>query len=1134
MKITNVAIDNRTSIFVLIVIIAILGLTAYVTLPREASPDVNIPLVIVSTPYFGVAPEDIESLVTTPIEKEIKSINEVKKITSSSFEGYSLIQVEFQSGYSIDEALQKIRDKVDKAKPELPVDAEEPEVVEINISEIPIITLNLSGNTGLAKLKDLATDLKDEIEKIKGVLEVKVSGGLEREVKVDIDFAKLQYYNVRFDDVIDAIRNENKTIPGGTIDVNSNSLLVRVPGEFKDPLLIDNLVVKTKEGKPVYVKDIASLSYSFKERTTFSRNNGIETVSLNISKSVGENIIRIAEDVQKVVKKKQLELPATIQIKTITDQSTDIAKQVRELENNIYTGLFLVVGILFFALGLRNAFFVSISVPLSMLITFFILQMVGITLNFVVLFGLVLALGMLVDNAIVVIENIQNYLESGYSRFEAAKLATAEVAWPITSSTLTTVAAFLPLLFWPGVVGDFMKYIPITVIASLSASLFVALLINPVIAATFMKLDNHDPASKPKTIGQYIKYPFSMATYYFVEVLLPKTLRVYENFLRWALGPIRKKGSPIAKRNWLGILAFFGMFFLEGLLVQFVPIWAEILITIGLGTIVVLIFSNIRMRFVFGAFISLYFLTQLYGALGHGVEFFPDVQPQRIYITIETPTGTGIETTNQRILEIEKRILDAKIPDIREMLAIAGASNNPFDAGSSTPNKGTITIEFIDYEIRKQDSKLTTDQIRDLIDDIPGTKVIINKEGAGPPVGKPVNIEISGENLKELGNLAALVKEEIKDVPGLVDLDDDYDDGKPEVRVVVDRERASLYGLNTSLIAGTIRTAVNGTEASKYRVNEEEYDITVRLGKDQRGSIEKLRNLKIIFNNKNGKTLSVPLGSVADIKVDKGPSAVRRINLDRVITVSGEAEEGVNPNEVLNRVKTKLAGFELPGGYNINFTGQSEEQDEASAFLGKAFLVALLLIFLILVIQFNSVSQPFIIMSAVVISLVGVFIGLIAYAMPFGIIMTGIGVISLAGVVVNNNIVLIDYTNVLIRTEGMTRREAIVAAGIRRFRPVTLTAITTVLGIIPLAFGFGFDFYSFSIATGGESQEFWRSMGIAVIFGLIFATFLTLVIVPILYSVVEDIPDAFRQLGRMIKGIFTIKKKSKEVTEGAE
>lgn len=1111
MKISNVAIDNKTSVFILVFIISIMGLISYINLPRESSPDISIPLVIVSTPYIGVSPEDIESLITQPIEKEINAISEVKEITSSSYEGYSIIRVEFESGYDIDDALQKVRDKVTKAEAELPPDVEKPEIIEINFSEFPIYTFTVSGPYGLIKLKDVAEDLEEDIENLDGVLDVKISGGLEREVKVDVDVNKLNYYNIRFDDITAAISDENRTIPGGSIDVNNASFLVRIPGEFDKPYIIQDLIVKIKEGKPVYVKDIADVSYSFQDRTTYSRLNETESVTVDVSKRVGANIVSIGEKIKDVLENKRKELPADLKLYTSVDFSKDIKQRVRDLENNIFSGLVLVVGVLFFFLGVRNAFFVGIAIPLSMLISFMIFEYIGITLNFIVLFSLILALGMLVDNAIVIIENIYKFLESGESLVEAAKHGTAEVAWPITTSTLTTVIAFFPMLFWPGVVGDFMKYLPITVIVTLSSSLFVALIINPVFASKFMKLEHPDDV--PKTMFEKIVHPLNKITHFFVDTLLPKILTRYEKALRSSLGPVRNPNTEtrVSKRNWLGLLGTFMLIILTfmGTSAPEIPNEIVLILAVAVGIGIIFLYTNPRLRVLSGTFLLLIIIMLVYREFDHGVEFFPTTQPERIYINIEAPTGTNIDMSNRIVKNLEQKLRPFLETDVREYIANVGASNNPFDGGSSTPNKSTITVQFVDFFDRQQSSLITTELIRDAIREVAGGEIEIQKEENGPPVGPPVNIEISGDDFAILGELTDQVRKIVQPTEGLVDLKDNFDQGRPELRVNIDRERAALYGMNTSLIANTIRTAINGATASKYRINEDEYDITVRLKDTQRETPDALQNMNIIYNNNEGKTLSVPLVSVASIDKSQGAGAIRRKDLKRVITISANAEEGYNQNDVLNRVKERLAGFEMPAGYKIEFTGQNEEQDKASAFLMKTFLLVMLMIFLILVIQFNSLSQPLIIMFAVLISLTGVMIGLTLWGLPFGIIMTGIGIISLAGVVVNNNIVLIDYVNIL-RKRGLTRREAVVTAGLRRFRPVTLTAITTVLGLIPLTFGFGFDIYSFSFVSGGVDVDFWRSMGIAVIFGLTFGTVLTLIIVPVIYTTIEDIPYAIR------------------------
>lgn len=1098
MKITDVSIDNRTSVMILVFILIIVGSISYVTLPREAAPDIQVPLVIVSTPYFGVSPEDIESLITQPIEKELNAISEVTKITSSSFEGYSLIQAEFESGYEIDDALQKVRDKVEKAEADLPEDVEKPEIIEINFSEFPIMTFNISGPQGLVQLKDIAEDMKEDIENIEGVLEVNISGGLEREVKIDVDIDKLVHYNVRFDDVINAVRDENQTIPGGSIDLANKSFLVRIPGEFSEPFLIDDLIVKMDDGYPIYVRDIADVSYSFKDKNTYSRLNGIDGVTIDVSKRIGANIINVADQIKALIKEYEERLPESLKFTLIVDQSKEIKQSVKNLENNIFSGLVLVLVVLFSLLGWRNAVFVAMAIPLSMLMSFVILSFMGITLNFVVLFSLILALGMLVDNAIVVIENIYKFLEEGYSLMEAAKQGAKEVAWPITTSTATTLTAFFPLLFWPGIMGDFLGYLPLTLIITLSSSLFIALVINPVFASIFMKIPVAKEGKKPGFIKRI--------TNKLNNVLLPKTIDFYEKLLRKSLGETRDPKKKVTFNSI--ILTFLVFVFIITIFAMIgnpaVPNVIVLIASVLIGGLLIYAVKNPRLKVVNSTVLALVIIILTYFEFDHGVELFPDVDPPIIFINVESPAGANIDMSNKIASNIEKQLEPFFNVDVREVIVNVGKSNNPFDGGSSTPNKSTITVQFEDYDKRKQSSSLTTDQIREAVKNIAGAEIEVKKQDAGPPVGYPVNVEIIGEDFYKLGELSQQVKEKIKDIPGLVDLNDNYDSGRPEVRIEVNREKAALFNMNTSLIANAVRTAINGFEASQYRINEEEYDITVRLKEDQRNNIDKLRNLKINYNDKQGKTLSVPLITVADIEYSTGPGAIRRKDLNRVVTVTGNVDAGFNKNKVLQDVIAKLGDFKLPPNYKLDYTGENEEQAKAAAFLMKAFGIAFLGITLILVIQFNSAIQPMIIMLAVLISLIGVFLGLTVFAMSFGIIMTGIGVISLAGVVVNNNIVLMDYINIL-RGRGTSINDAVVGAGVRRFRPVTLTAITTVLGLIPLTFGFGFDIYSLSFESGGADADFWRQMGVAVIFGLMFGTLLTLVIVPVLFSLINDI-----------------------------
>lgn len=1032
MKLTRFSLLHRPVIFILMAILVILGWRSYISLPREASPSITIPMVVVTTTYFGVSPGDIETLITQRIEKKLKEITEIKEIRSTSAEGFSSIQAEFNPDIDIDEAVQKVREKVDLVRPELPEDADDPVIAEINFSDFPIMLVNVSGDYGLVRLKKIAEDLEELFETVPGVLDVKITGGLEREVKIDVDLDRMKYYGISFQKIIDAVRDENTNIPGGAIEVGRLKYTVRVPGEFSDPAEINNIIVKVVDGKPIYIKDVATVQFGFKERTSYARQNGVECITLSVVKRSGENIIQVADGVKAKIQEALPTLPPGTRIDILADQSKMIHRMVNELENNIISGLILVVGVLFLFLGFRNSVLVAISIPLSMLIAFIVIQAMGYTLNMVVLFSLILALGMLVDNAIVIIENIYRHREEGYPLLEAAYRGTREVGAAIVASTITTLCAFAPMLFWPGIMGEFMRFLPITLIITLASSLFVAIVFNPVFAGQFMKLSDRQGERR-------------------IDHLLNRIITLYDKTLRFALD-----------HGKLTIISSFGV---------------------------------------------LIFIIILYAFLGKGVEFFPDVDPQQIYVEVSAPIGTNIEESNAIVQQIEAK-LPPFLGDVKSYTANVGFSMQvrPSDGGGGgTPHKSRVTIDFVDREYRKQSSKLTMEQIREAISGIPGARIDVEKQRMGPPTGPPVNIEIAGEDFATLGELSRQIQQKIRNIPGLVDLRDDYDTGRPELRVMIDREKANLYRLNTAKIARTIRTAINGTKATKYRINEDEYDIRVRLDERWRQSLKQLEQLVIFHEGKQ-----IPITSVAHFEMRGGLANINRKDLKRVVTVSGNVQ-GRLANEVLADVQRTLQSFRLPPGYSLSYTGENEDQEESKEFLSNAFLIALLLIFLVLVYEFNSVTTPFVIMFSVVLSLIGVLLGLIITRLPFGIIMTGIGVISLAGVVVNNAIVLLDYT-LQLRAQGMSKYDAIIKAGKTRFRPVLLTAITTILGLIPLTTGLSFDFFSGKMSYGGESSQWWGPMGVAVIFGLAFATFLTLVVVPVAYSILDSVSERIRAL----------------------
>ncbi|MDP2983504.1 MAG: efflux RND transporter permease subunit [Candidatus Latescibacter sp.] len=1020
MSITGLSIRKHTTVLVLVTFVIVMGLVSYITLPRESAPDIKIPFMIISTVYAGVAPSDMENLVTRHIEKELKGISGIKEILSSSSEGFSLISVEFEPEVNLDVALQKVKDKVDRAKPNLPIDAKEPVVTEINLENFPIITINLTADYDLVKLRKVAKDLADEFITIPGVLDAIVSGDLEREVQINIDPNRLKDYNLGLGDITEIIRNEHLTMPAGSMKIGDYEYTVRIPGELKDPDSFKDLVVTAKNNAPVYIRDLADVRYGFKDRTTIARLNGKPCISINVTKRVGENIIIITNEIKRILKEQEPRFPHGTHITFQNDSSKDIKIMVADLENNIISGLVLVVLCIFLFLGFTNSFFIGAAIPLSMFITFAVLQMIGITLNFVVLFSLVLAVGMLVDDAVVIVENIYRHRQQGEGREEGAEKATDEVAMAVSSSTVTKVVAFVPLLFWPGIIGEFMYYLPLTVVIALSASLFTALVMNPVFCSRWMKVnpkaDNpFDPASK----GPYARF-----------------LRQYEKIVT--------KAVEYPK------------------------------ITLGL------------------ALASLILTFVLFGALNKGVQFFPETDPDQMYINIQGPIGLRLDETDNMSQKLEK--VAQSFPDATNVTANVGVStaSTGLTSGGSTANEGRIYIDFKDFEKRSRPTLTTYNESKDTIKFLAGADISLNKAEHGPPVGMPVDIQVSGDDYLRLGEIARDIRSKIKNVPGLVDLKDNFESSKPEIRITVDRDKAALLGLNSFDIAGAVRTAINGSEISKYREAEDEYDITVRFQEKFRSAIPDLDKIYIFKDEKQ-----IPLSSVASFETAAGFGTIHRTEMKRVVSVTGQ-NLGRLPNDILNDVKKILAKYELPQGYIIKYSGADEEQQKAAAFLSKALLVALFLITMVLVAQFDSLRIPLIIMSGVILSFQGVMIGLMIHSMPFGVIMTGIGVITLAGVVVNNSIVLLDYTQKL-RARGRSKAQAIIEAGKVRLRPVLLTAICTIMGLIPMATGWAFDFHTFTFSVSGSSSQWWAPMAIAVIYGLGIATILTLVIVPSMY-----------------------------------
>jgi multidrug efflux pump subunit AcrB len=1113
---SSLAVNNRTSVLILTFIIVVMGLYSYVSIPKESFPEVVIPTIYVGTPYPGNSPVDMENLITRPIEKEIKSISGIKDITSTSVQDYSTIIVEFNPEEDIPKALQEVKDAVDKAKSELPSDLEtDPNVMDIDLTELPIMNINISGNYSLDELKSFAEYLEEEIEKLSEVSKCDIRGARDREIRVDADIHKMEAVNVSFGDIADAIAAENVTISGGSIRTDEFRRSLRVDGEFKNVQEIGNVIVKDEDQRIVYVKDIAEVSDTFEERVSYARSNRKPVVTVDVVKRSGENLIITAEKIKDIIlEAENSRYPEDLEITITNDQSKFTKSMVDNLENSIITGVILVTLVLMFFMGLRNALFVGVAIPLSMFMAFMLLSFIGYSANMMVLFGLILALGMLVDNGIVVVENIYRLMQEGYSPIRAAKEGVGEVAMPIITSTATTLAAFLPLAFWTGIMGQFMKYLPITLIIVLSSSLFVGLVINPVLTAMFMKTEEKR-ANRARLLlvaGLFllVSIPFYVTGYYAVANILmlialgaPFNLFVLNPGVRW----FQQSFIPFLEKIYARTL----IFALRGS-------WPWIFL---IATFVLMVFS-----------VGLFFSNQ------PRVNLFPDNEPNYINVFIEEPIGTDIDETNALAEHIEQRVLEILRPyqeAVESFIAKVGegaSDPNQMSGEQATPNKAMITVSFLEYEKRQGISTSEVmEEIREGLVQYPGVSISIDKDQMGPPVGKPINIELAGEDYNRLITISEMVLKKIEgaNIAGIQEMKTDLETGKPELEVNIDRDKAQRFGLSTYSIANELRTALFGLEISKFKEGEDEYPIQLRLMDKYRYDVDALINKKVPFRDNKGNLKQIPISSVADVEYTSTYGSVRRKDLDRVISLYSNVIEGYNANEIVSELKLLLNDLDLPEGYTLKFTGEQEEQQKSSEFLMRALLIAVFSIFLIIVAQFNSIASPFIIMASVLFSTIGVFLGLNFFNMEFIIIMTGIGIISLAGVVVNNAIVLIDYTN-LVRERQRSKLgvgqgaylslkeliESIHIAGKTRLRPVLLTAITTVLGLLPMATGMNINYLTLfsrfdpQFYIGGDNADFWGPMAWTVIFGLIFATFLTLVIVPVMYLLTDKIKLALK------------------------
>ncbi len=1099
-KLTSWAIDNKVSIYVATIIIALAGILSYRALPKEQFPEVVFPQFYISTIYPGTSPEDMETLITKPLEKKLKAISGVKRIKSNSIQDYSAISIEFNAGENIEAARQQVREKVDEAKSDLPSDLKnDPQIIKVDVSQIPIMNVNMSGDFDLQTLKKYADEMKDRIESLTEITRVDIVGALKREIQINLDKYKMDAARISFEDVMGAVVGENITISGGLVSMDGQKRSLSVKGEYKDPQKIQDIVVRGSSGAVVYLRDIAEVKDGFEEQESYARLNGKSVITLNVIKRSGQNLIDASDKIVKIVDDmKKTYLPKGLDVIITADQSDSTRVTLHDLINTIIIGFILVTVVLMFFMGAVNAIFVALSVPISMFIAFLVLPAFHFTLNMMVLFSFLLALGIVVDDAIVVIENVHRifYERKDLGIVKAAKIAAGEVFLPVLSGTLTVLAPFVPLLFWPGVIGKFMYFLPVTLIVTLIASLVVAYIINPVFAVDFM--DRHEGENHPKPKWDR---KFTILSLVFLLVTLigysgsrgAGNLAIFIYLMivleRFWLGGVARKFQhnfwPRVQNRYRRILSW--------CVVGWRPVG------ILLGTFGLLVFSIM--------------LTMIRNPK---VVFFPQADPNFIYAYIELPIGTDQKVTDSITHVIENRITKV-VGGVQNPLVKSIISNVAVGAGdpsqmdmSVSSNKGKVTVAFVEFAKRNGKSTVDyLDKIRSAVKGIPGADISVEQEQGGPPTGKPINIEISGDDFSLLANTSDRLKRYLDSlqIGGVEELKSDFQSNKPEIVVSIDRERANREGISTKQIGGALRTALFGTEISKFRDPEDDYPIMVRLKQDQRNNINTLMNLNLTYRDMNmgGQIRQVPLSAVADIRYSNTYAGIKHIEEKRVVTLYSNVLTGFNANEVVAAINAAVADFAPPDGIAVKMTGEQEDQAETMNFLGLAMLGAFGLIFMIMVTQFNSVGRPLVIFLEILFSIIGVFLGFSIFGMSISIVMTGVGIMALAGIVVRNGIVLVEFTDLLVK-QGVPVHEAVVEAGKTRMTPVLLTAIAAVLGLIPLAVGLNIDFWKLfdefnpHIFFGGDNVAFWGPLAWTMVFGLIFATFLTLILVPVMYS----------------------------------
>lgn len=1107
-KPTSWAVDNKVSIYVATVVICLLGITTYLSLPKENFPEVVFPQIYVATPYPGASPTDIENLISKQIEKQVKSIAGVKKITSNSVQDFSNVIIEFEADENVDEAKREVKDAVDRAKPDLPNNLpDDPQVIDIDISEVPIMFVNLSGDYDLQTLKKYAEDLQDRFETLKEIRRVDIVGALDREIQINVDLYKASLAGVSLDDIAQAIGGENVLLPGGQLSVDGMKRSLSVNGEYTNAEEIANTVVGSIRGGKLYLSDIAQVIDTNKEQESFARLDKKNVITLNIIKRGGENLINASDNIRSIVAEYENGvLPPGLKVTITADQSENTRVTLHDLINTIIIGFILVTIILMFFMGVTNAIFVGLSVPISSFIAFMVFPGIGFTLNMMTLFSFLLALGIVVDDAIVVIENTHRVFDNGKVPIrKAAKIAAGEVFLPVFTGTMVVLSPFIPLAFWPGVIGKFMMYLPITLIVALLASLVVAYIINPVFAADFMTPHDHDHDDNKTKVTK----GFKITTVVFASVALM-------SYIVGAFGL-----GNFAVLMYL-LYAFYHFYLIKIISVFQTSTWPKV--QESYKRLITWCLYRYRPIWIMVGVVVLFFFSIVFTAIRKPpVVFFPGGDPNFIYTYIRMPIGTDQRVTDSITRVVENKVINVigkDNPMVESVIAnvAIGASENPFDVGGqASPHLGKVSVAFVKFAERNgQSTKVYLDKIREAVRGVKGAEISVDQEKHGPPTGKPVNIEVAADNFDLLVKTANDVKRYLtsQQVPGIEELKSDFQSDKPEIVISIDREKANREGISTAQIGRALGTAVYGFEISKFRDENDDYPIELRIMKDQRNDINTLMNLPVTYRDMamGGAVRQVPLSAIAKIEYSNTYAGIKRLDQKRVITLSSNVLGDSNPNAVVADIQSRLSNFQVPDGVTVKMTGEQEDQAETMAFLGSAFGLAGLLMVMILVLQFNSISKPLIIMSEIGFSIIGVLIGFSLFKMEISIIMTGVGIMALAGLVVRNGILLVEFTDMLL-AQGVSLYEAIIEAAKTRMTPVLLTTMAATIGLIPLAVGFNIDFVKMftelnpHIYFGGDNVAFWGPLSWTMIFGLIFGTFLTLILVPVMYLLVAKLKE---------------------------